>query len=39
MNLAAIRIITTRVRPLVEFYEYVTGRQFMLMMWMNGIGS
>jgi uncharacterized glyoxalase superfamily protein PhnB len=28
MKLASARIITTQVRPLVEFYEYVTGRQF-----------
>ncbi|MCF3108081.1 VOC family protein [Niabella sp. CC-SYL272] len=28
MNLASIRIITTEVRPLVEFYEAVTGGQF-----------
>lgn len=28
MNLASIRIITTQVRPLVEFYEAVTGGTF-----------
>ncbi|MDQ0107053.1 putative glyoxalase superfamily protein PhnB [Chitinophaga terrae (ex Kim and Jung 2007)] len=28
MNLASIRIITTQVRQLVEFYEYVTGQSF-----------
>ncbi|MBO9595486.1 MAG: VOC family protein [Niabella sp.] len=28
MNLASTRIITTRVKPLVEFYEAVTGGTF-----------